>query len=101
MKSTRRLRIGLLAAAALALAPALTSADLAAGAAVWAYTLLRPSFIGSGLLDRAILDTGLFGIEALKPQALFGFLTTPAFRQRAAELRGYDVAETGKVRHVN
>jgi putative molybdopterin biosynthesis protein len=35
------------------------------------------------------------------PQALFGFLTTPAFRQRAVELRGYDVAETGKVRHVN
>jgi putative molybdopterin biosynthesis protein len=35
------------------------------------------------------------------PQALFGFLSTPAFRQRAAELRGYDVAETGKVRHVS
>ena len=35
------------------------------------------------------------------PQALFGFLRTPAFRERAAELRGYDVAETGQVRHVN
>ena len=30
------------------------------------------------------------------PQALFGFLRTAAFRERAAELRGYDVAETGQ-----
>jgi excisionase family DNA binding protein len=35
------------------------------------------------------------------PQALFGFLRTPAFREHAAELKGYDVAETGQVRHVN
>ena len=35
------------------------------------------------------------------PQALFGFLRTAAFRDRAAELKGYDVAETGQVRHVN
>ena len=33
--------------------------------------------------------------------ALFGFLRTPAFREHAAELKGYDVAETGQVRHVN
>ena len=31
----------------------------------------------------------------------FGFLRTPAFRERAAELRGYDVTATGTVRHVN
>ena len=35
------------------------------------------------------------------PQALSGFLRAPAFRERAAELRGYDVTETGEVRHVN
>ena len=35
------------------------------------------------------------------PQALFGFLRTPTFRERAAELSGYDVSETGLVRHVN
>jgi len=35
------------------------------------------------------------------PQTLFEFLRTPAFRDRAAELTGYDIAETGKVRHVN
>jgi putative molybdopterin biosynthesis protein len=35
------------------------------------------------------------------PQALFGFLRAQAFRDRAAELSGYDVSETGLVRHVN
>lgn len=35
------------------------------------------------------------------PQALFDFLRLAAFRERAAELKGYDVAETGQVRHVN
>jgi putative molybdopterin biosynthesis protein len=34
-------------------------------------------------------------------QRLFGFVRTPAFRERAAELGGYDVAETGQVRRVN
>jgi excisionase family DNA binding protein len=35
------------------------------------------------------------------PQALAEFLRTAAFRERAAELKGYDVAETGSVRHIN
>jgi len=35
------------------------------------------------------------------PQALFGFLRTVAFRERSAELGGYDVTESGGVRHVN
>jgi putative molybdopterin biosynthesis protein len=35
------------------------------------------------------------------PQALFDFLRTAAFRDHAAELGGYDVSETGRVRHVN
>jgi excisionase family DNA binding protein len=34
-------------------------------------------------------------------QALAGFMRTAAFAERAAELGGYDVAETGAVRHVN
>ena len=50
---------------------------LAVGALVWAYTLLLPSFVGSGLIDRSILDAGLFGIEALRPQALFGLEAAP------------------------
>jgi putative molybdopterin biosynthesis protein len=35
------------------------------------------------------------------PQALFGFLRGATFRERAAELGGYDVAEAGAVRLVN
>jgi len=35
------------------------------------------------------------------PQALFRFMRTPAFRARAAELGGYDVAGAGEVRQVN
>jgi putative molybdopterin biosynthesis protein len=35
------------------------------------------------------------------PQALLAFMRTPAFRQRAAELGGYDAAAAGTVRHVN
>lgn len=35
------------------------------------------------------------------PQALFGFLREPAFRERAAELGGYDTAASGNVRHLN
>jgi putative molybdopterin biosynthesis protein len=35
------------------------------------------------------------------PQALFGFVRQPVFGERAAELGGYDVGESGGVRHVN
>ncbi len=35
------------------------------------------------------------------PQALFRFIRTAAFRERAAELGGYDVGEVGEVRRVN
>jgi len=35
------------------------------------------------------------------PQALFGFLRKAAFRERAAELGGYDVTDSGGVHHVN
>ena len=35
------------------------------------------------------------------PQALFGFMRSGVFRDRAAELGGYDVSATGEVRLVN
>jgi excisionase family DNA binding protein len=35
------------------------------------------------------------------PQALFALMRTPAFRERAAELGGYDIEGAGTVRHVN
>ncbi len=52
-------------------------AGLAIGVGVWAYTLLLPSFVATGLLDRSILDLGLFGVQALRPQALFGLDAAP------------------------
>ncbi len=45
---------------------------LAAGFAVWTYTLLLPSIANSGLMSAAFLDRGPFDIAWLKPQALFG-----------------------------
>lgn len=47
-------------------------AGLLAGFFVWAYTLMLPSFAKSGWLDPAFLEHGLFGLELLKPEQLFG-----------------------------
>ncbi len=54
------------------------TAGLVVGFAVWAYTLLLPSLAqpaAVGLED--LLVHGPFGIEALKPTALFGFEVSP------------------------
>ncbi|MEM9793192.1 MAG: sensor histidine kinase, partial [Pseudomonadota bacterium] len=45
---------------------------IGAGAVLWAYTLFLPSFEGSFLLSSSVIENGPFGIEALRPQALFG-----------------------------
>jgi Na+/proline symporter/signal transduction histidine kinase len=42
------------------------------GAAVWIYTLFLPSFMDGSPTGLFLLQHGLFGIEALRPQALFG-----------------------------
>jgi Na+/proline symporter/signal transduction histidine kinase len=47
---------------------------MAAGIVVWAYTLLLPSL---GSPDASIFNDGPFGIEALRPQALFGTEAEP------------------------
>jgi Na+/proline symporter/nitrogen-specific signal transduction histidine kinase len=47
-------------------------AGLSAGFAVWAYTLLLPSFAKSGWLPTRFLTEGLFGVALLRPQELFG-----------------------------
>jgi len=47
-------------------------AGLSAGFAVWLYTLLLPSFAKSGWLPASFLQDGPFGIELLRPYALFG-----------------------------
>ena len=49
------------------------AAGLLAGFVVWVYTLLLPSFAKSGWLSSEFRDSGIFGIEALRAQALFGF----------------------------
>jgi PAS domain S-box-containing protein len=45
---------------------------LISGFATWFYTLLLPSFIKSELNNSYLLNSGPFGIELLKPEALFG-----------------------------
>jgi Na+/proline symporter/nitrogen-specific signal transduction histidine kinase len=47
-------------------------AGLLGGFAVWAYTLLIPSFAISGWIPESILEPGPFGLEFLGPHNLFG-----------------------------
>jgi Na+/proline symporter/nitrogen-specific signal transduction histidine kinase len=47
-------------------------AGLGMGFLVWIYTLLLPSFARSGWLPTAFVDSGMFGLDLLKPYALFG-----------------------------
>ena len=47
-------------------------AGLLAGFGVWIYTLLLPSFAKSGWLGPDFLAHGAFGLELLRPEALFG-----------------------------
>ena len=51
-------------------------AGLVAGFAVWFYTLLIPAFTRSQWLPEGLLTEGPFGIELLKPVALFGLVGT-------------------------
>ncbi|MER9474463.1 PAS-domain containing protein, partial [Mesorhizobium sp. M0520] len=47
---------------------------MVAGIVVWSYTLLLPSLVAP---DTGILVHGLFGFDALRPQALFGTVAEP------------------------
>jgi phosphoserine phosphatase RsbU/P len=47
-------------------------AGLAAGFGIWIYTLLLPSFVDSGWMSETFLTQGPWGIEMLRPRALFG-----------------------------
>lgn len=53
------------------------AAGILAGFAVWAYTLLIPSFIDSGWLGPSLLQDGPFGIAALRPRQLLGIEFDP------------------------
>ena len=48
---------------------------MSAGILVWAYTLLLPSLAAPDTADPR--SNGLFGVEALRPQALFGTVAEP------------------------
>src|SRR6202158_574497 len=84
--NTQLVAIGLLSFAAIAqLAPAFFGAlfwrratargamgGMLVGVAVWIYTLFLPSFLDGNTAGMLLLQHGPFGIEALRPQALFG-----------------------------
>ena len=84
--NTQLAAIGLLSFAALAqLAPAFFGGlfwrqgtargaigGMLVGFAVWAYTLFLPSFLEGSTAGLLLLQHGPFGIEALRPRALFG-----------------------------
>jgi Na+/proline symporter/signal transduction histidine kinase len=85
-------------------------AGLAAGFAVWIYTLLLPSFAKSGWLPLGFIEEGLFGVALLRPQQLFGLagldeISHSLFWSMLANIGGYvavslrrrpDVVETGQ-----
>jgi Na+/proline symporter len=52
-------------------------AGLATGFAVWAYTLLLPAFVTSGLLPAGIVEDGPFAFGMLRPQSLLGTTMAP------------------------
>ena len=52
-------------------------AGILAGFSLWAYTLLLPAFVKSGLLTSDILVNGLFDIHLLRPQMLFNLEFEP------------------------
>ena len=52
-------------------------AGMIGGILVWAYTLLLPSFADAGLVSPDIVANGPWGLEMLRPQALFGLALPP------------------------
>lgn len=52
-------------------------AGIAAGIALWAYTLLLPNLVDAGLFSPALVSEGPFGLALLRPQALLGVQASP------------------------
>jgi len=46
-------------------------AGLTAGFLIWLYTLVFPTLAGAGLMSSAFMESGLFGYDFLRPNALF------------------------------
>jgi PAS domain S-box-containing protein len=47
-------------------------AAISTGFAVWFYTLIIPTFVKEGVVSRALLEEGPFGLTLLRPTALLG-----------------------------
>ncbi len=52
-------------------------AGMVAGIAIWAYTLLLPTFADIGFIGQPILTDGPWGIAMLRPQHMFGLSLSP------------------------
>src|SRR5262249_16030549 len=52
-------------------------AGMIVGIMVWAYTLLLPSIVESGIIDHQLLAQGPLGLALLRPQALLGLDLPP------------------------
>ena len=48
------------------------AAGLGIGFVTWAYTMFLPSFGSGGVISAQVFSDGLFGLDWLRPQALFG-----------------------------
>ena len=53
------------------------------GLIIWAYTLPLPTLANAGFLSNDFIENGLFGIEILKPHALFGMTDVSPISQAA------------------
>ena len=79
---------------------------LSLGFLVWLYTLLLPSFAQSGWLPINFISDGLFGIQILKPYALFGLegfdnLSHALFWSMVANIGGYVIVSLwGGMTHI-
>jgi Na+/proline symporter/signal transduction histidine kinase len=61
-------------------------AGMVAGFLAWIYTLLLPSFVDAGMIERSILTDGPFGLALLRPQALLGLDLPPLVHGVAVSL---------------
>ncbi|NVO15606.1 MAG: PAS-domain containing protein [Rhodoplanes sp.] len=61
-------------------------AGMVVGFLAWIWTLLLPSFVDAGMIERSILTDGPFGLALLRPQALLGLDLPPLVHGVAVSL---------------
>ncbi|MEY4548223.1 MAG: hypothetical protein RL685_4418 [Pseudomonadota bacterium] len=50
---------------------------LGMGSVTWFFTLMVPTFVKAGWVDKTLLTEGLFGLSLLRPEAMFGWVGLP------------------------